>query len=121
MTKTHPQDAALLADILLPGRAPDWPAASAVLDPQTLAAALGGLADLCAAVAGDDPDRRVARIRAHQAEHPAEFEAGLGALTDAYYGTATVQARCRVLAEAGPWPEDGQFFDPSRLATVRAR
>lgn len=109
----------LLADTLLPGRAPDWPAASDVVAPAQLARALGPLTDLAAALARSPEADRHRMVRSAEAQDPQGFAACLGALTDAYYGTAPVAARCAELADKAPQPVSGQWFDPALLARQR--
>lgn len=60
-------------------------------------------------------------MRTREIRDPETFTAVLGALTDAYYGSPEVAARCATLAEAGPKPAIGRFFDPALLDGVRAR
>lgn len=118
---TQARALARLADTLLPGRAPDWPAASAVLTQEAIREALLPLAGLAARIAELPAEGRAAGIARHEADAPGPFGAALDALGDAYYGTAPVQKRCAALAAAGPWPQSGARFDPALLDGVRAR
>ncbi|MBB96141.1 MAG: hypothetical protein CML68_16315 [Rhodobacteraceae bacterium] len=112
---------ALVADLLIPGRAPDWPAASTVLDGVALARALAPVTALASDLAQMPADARLAALKACERDESVRFGAALDALSDAYYATPEVARRCAALADAGPKPASGQFFDPRLVDGVRAR
>ncbi len=116
---TDPLD--ILADLLLPGDG-RWPAASRAVPRAAILRAFAqpGLAALAGRVASRPGAGAWEAVRAFEARHPPAFRAALGALTDAYYGSAAVQPLLRELAMSGP-PDPGPLFDARSLAQVRAR
>ena len=73
---------ALVADLLIPGRAPDWPAASTVLDGVALARALAPVTALASDLAQMPADARLAALKACERDESVRFGAALDALSD---------------------------------------
>ncbi len=106
---------ATVLDALLPGDPGGWPAASAALDPATVAA---GLAPDVLAAALDWTPTPEGLARA-QADAPHAFDAVLRAAYRGYYSAPAVAMALRALAEASP-REAAPFLDPSLVARVVA-